>query len=88
MTITGTAGGDDLTHGDAVWEHDSAYVELRDDFVPCITSNGTFGPNSANTVGELGWFLLGGTTNIDQQGGGPPYIGQFAWENNAVAINA
>ena len=88
VTITGTAGGDDLTHGDAVWEHDSAYVELRDDFVPCINDTATFGPGSATSVGELGWFLLGGTTNMDQQGGGPPYIGQFAWENNGVVNNA
>lgn len=80
---------DGLTHGDLVWEHDSAYVELRDDFVPFYST--TFGqtlPN--NPVGELGWFLQpsSGAINLTQNGGNPPYVGWIAWDNNGTASSA
>lgn len=80
---------DGLTHLDTIWEHDSAYVELRDDFVPFYST--TFGqtlPN--NPVGELGWFLQpsSGAINLTQNGGNPPYIGWIAWDNNGTASSA
>jgi len=76
---------DGLTHGDAVWETDSAYVVMRDDFVPF--SSTTIGPNlSSNPIGEMGWILAtGNATNFTQTGGGPPYIGTIAWDNNSTA---
>jgi hypothetical protein len=43
--ITGATDG--LVHGDLVWEHDPAYVELRDDFVTGTTAD--------QNIGELGW---------------------------------
>src|SRR6266550_4061893 len=48
---------DGLTHGDLVWEHDSAYNELKDDFVTLYST--TFGSSatSGSPVGELGWYL-------------------------------
>jgi len=78
---------DGLTHGDPIWEHDSAFVELRDDFVPYFDSiaNGT----TLFQIGELSWQIFNpGSTGMVQQrphGGNPPYIGQFAWENTSTA---
>jgi hypothetical protein len=83
VTVVGTSTGDGLTHGDAVWEHDSAYVELRDDFVPNFAA--TFQSNTVLGIGELGWSLIGSVRVQNQWGGNPPYLGQFTWENQNVA---
>ena len=73
---------DGLTHGDAVWEHDSAYVELRDDFTPYY---GTYGVVAGSlSFGQLGWSLVGQFPSAVQSGGAPPYIGQAAWDQNSV----
>lgn len=82
------AVGDGLTHGDPVWEHDSAYVELRDEFHGTTAVNNSSAVSSSG-IGELGWFLAGSVgSNGGVQGGVPPYIGQYSWENNSVAKNA
>jgi len=76
---------DGLTHGDTVWEHDSAYVELRDDFVPNWANN--FGVSGTNSMGagELGWFINSAPASVNQSGGAPPYLGQLSFDNgNAV----
>lgn len=80
VKISGTAGGDGLTHGDPIWEYDSAYVSLRDDFLTFSTgfSNATFG--------QLNWFLTNSTNvlQIETEGGAPPNMGQVAMENDGT----
>lgn len=78
---------DGLTHGNSVWDYDSAYVSMRDDFMPYL--NNAVSPGSNNYgIGELGWSLFGSVANptaIGFGGGAPPNIGQFSWENYTVA---
>lgn len=74
---------DGLVHGDAVWEHDSAYIELRDDF-----STGSVAPaaGAGLGVGELGWFFQ---NSVGGGGAGflmptmPPNYGQFEFFQTA-----
>ncbi len=78
---------DGLTHGDTVWEHDSAYVELRDDFVTLYST--TFGSAAAvspSPVGELGWYLQPASSSNNPlfSGGNPPYMGQISFENSST----
>lgn len=84
VTIAGTAGGDALTHGDPVWEHDSAYVELRDDFHAIFNGNVT--SPTANFWGQLGWTLTntGAISGPKIDGGNPPYIGQLSFGNTSI----
>lgn len=80
---------DGLTHGDPIWEHDSAYVELRDDFIPSFgNALGATGTSNMG-VGELGWsFIGGGAVGIaNQSGGAPPYIGQLSWDATGSSNN-
>ncbi len=84
-TITSTSTGDGLTHGDPVWEHDSAYFEFRDDFFPYL--NPTSNNSTTAPIGEKGWVLLGSILQSLGHGGNPPYLGQFGWENNSAASN-
>lgn len=68
-TISGTAGGDGLTHGELPWESDPSYVILRDDFIGFNTT--------ASTIGQLGWTLAGAGNTITQRFTSPgiPNIG-------------
>src|SRR5882757_3519807 len=43
--LPATSISDGLVHGDVVWEYDSAYTNLRDDFLA----------NNGGNWGELGW---------------------------------
>jgi hypothetical protein len=78
------AVGDGLTHGDLVWEHDSAYVEHRDDF---ITGSNII--NSPTGVGELGWFFgnSGSATSGNFLSYIPPNIGQFEFFQTGGTAN-
>lgn len=61
---------DGLVHGDAVWEYDSAYSILRDDFVMGTASTSPLGDNSY-------WKLSGtGSPTASNYGGAFPYLGQ------------
>src|SRR5260370_34640809 len=73
--------GDGLVHGDTIWDYDSAYTILRDDF---IAGNATSG-----TIGDLGWiFGAGGTAvAVSQKADGFPYLGQFQFGPNAATSN-
>src|SRR5579859_336716 len=77
-----SSGGDGLVHGDPIWEHDSAYIELRDDF--------TFGNNIGNSfVGELGWNVTVASGTAQMLSGGFPNIGQVElWNGNITSANA
>ena len=76
--------GDGLIHGDAIWETDSAYVQLRDEFVQANSGNAAFG--------ELSWIP---STNTGSNGGllgsasglGPLHIGEVQW-NNSTSSNS
>lgn len=50
VVITGS-GGDGLIHGNTIWEIDSAYFLLRDNFY----QNGNSDSTTAGTVGDLNW---------------------------------
>ncbi len=64
---------DGLIHGDAVWEHDSAYVEIRDDF-----TTGTNSIGAVSGTGELGWFFgNSASTSGNYISNAPPNIGLF-----------
>src|SRR5260370_40227931 len=73
--------GDGLVHGDTIWDYDSAYTILRDDF---IAGNATSG-----TIGDLGWiFGAGGTAVLaSQKADAFPYLGQFQFGPNAATTN-
>ncbi len=65
---------DGLVHGDAVWEHDSAYCEWRDDF-----NFSTAAPVNEAGLGQgQGWTLIGNGTGAGAYLGGlPPNIGVY-----------
>jgi hypothetical protein len=65
------AVSDGLTHGDSVWVHDPAFMELREDF---LTS-------TANAEIGASWIMKGTITNAFNHGGSSPYYGQLAWDN-------
>src|SRR5260370_11622150 len=73
--------GDGLVHGDTIWDSDSAYTILRDDF---IAGNGTSG-----TIGDLGLVLVanGTAVNASQKADAFPYLGQFQFGPNAATSN-
>lgn len=91
INITG-GSGDGLIHGDPIWVHDSAYIELRDDFLSGsgITNSGSDGTVPRNEIGQLGWMLCGtiGSSFGGINGGGFPYIGQMTWTQNGSASAA
>lgn len=69
--------GDGLVHGDAIWEIDPAYVNLREEFVS--------GNTGTASIGELGWspsqilqvpFYTDGLSAI--------YGGEFCWGNSTT----
>jgi hypothetical protein len=78
---------DGLIHGDAIWESDSAYVLMRDDF---ISSSNNSGSNTANNIGAYYWNLTSGVAppTAGFLSSYPPYIGQFVWTNTATASAA
>lgn len=86
ITLTVAATGDGLTHGDPVWEYDSAYVLLRDEF-PNVFNATTDGTNIATQIGELGWGCLntGGVTTAQNTSDHFPYLGSFSWDNSSTA---
>src|SRR5260370_14779513 len=72
--------GDGLVHGDTIWDYDSAYTILRDDF---IAGNATSG-----TIGDLGWvFGNGGSVGASQKADGFPYLGQFQFGPGTASAN-
>jgi hypothetical protein len=84
VTIVGSGGstGDGLIHGDAIWETDSAYIRLRDEFISA-TGNVT-----GNGIGELGWQLSGNTgafqISENHMGLHPLHLGEFTWTNSTT----
>lgn len=76
-TIVGTAGGDGLVHGDAIWETDSGYVALRDDFLRGGTASGAFG--------ELRWGLNPAPTTPTYVTGAAPNLGGLVFSNTSVS---
>ncbi len=85
VTLSGGGGTDGLVHGDSVWPHDSAYVELRDDFI-----NAAQNPASATAqIGSLGWALTQGTSGFTsngfQEGLGSLHIGEMSWGNSSTS---
>ena len=81
VTITGTAGGDGLTHGTTPWETDPGVVYLRDDFHPYLLSS--IGQTTQANVGQLGWAAYGSAASVVYQTGGlSPNAGQYWFSNN------
>jgi hypothetical protein len=73
---------DGLIHGDAIWETDSAYVMLRDDF--------TFMTGSSATAraGALSWANSqnsGSERSTVQAGLGIQHLGEYAWTNSTTS---
>jgi len=85
-TVTQVTDG--LTHGDSVWEHDSAYVEIREEFVNIM--NGSIGQTNitGQPIGTYGWVIQGGVASSALMGGAPPYIGWAHWENSGTVGQA
>ena len=78
VTVTGTATGDGLVHGDKIWAVDPAYVILRDDFIS----------SSTGIIGQLGWNAFGGiTSSAYESGTSAANIGEWSWVNNGIAGN-
>lgn len=51
VNISSTNAGDGLVHGDSIWEIDSAYVSLRDDFLGWFTTSSALLSESAWGIG-------------------------------------
>ena len=79
-------GNDGLVHLDSVWEYDSAYIILRDDFLG--------GNSTTGSIGELGWTTLGvgvggGTAfNVGNDIGGFPNVGQVLIQTGVTTASA
>lgn len=73
-----------IVDGDPIWEIDSAYVLLRDDFNVNRSQDVSVGE-----IGDLAWNL-GGTTGTIQYNWSntPPHLGAIAWLNGASASNS
>jgi len=73
---------DGLVHGDAIWESDSAYTLIRDDF------NGSALTTSGN-VGEIGWTVAGANGGATNAGRWNPFtpdgFGGFNISNSSTA---
>jgi hypothetical protein len=79
---------DGLIHGDAIWESDSAYVLMRDDF---ISSNNSAGTNTINNIGAYYWNLVSSAAPAPAAGflsSYPPNMGQYVWTNSATVNGA
>ena len=86
VTITGTAGGDGLTHATTPWESDPSYVCMRDDFFSCGQSAGTVTPQTNAKIGDLGWeFYSANGGSFSSVLGAPPNVGNVVWENTTTA---
>lgn len=55
VTMSATATGDGLTHGETPWESDPAYVILRDEFSPFLATT--------NSYGDYGWWGINNSTS-------------------------
>jgi len=75
--------GDSLVHGDAVWESDTAYVSMRDDF---LFVSGSGNAINAPFNSELPWYYSG--PNAQQFAGAVPNLGNFLIPNNSTANGA
>jgi len=75
--------GDSLVHGDAIWESDSGYVSMRDDF---LFVSGSGNAINAPFSSELPWYFSG--PNASQFSGAVPNLGNFLIPNNATANGA
>jgi len=72
--------GDGLVHGDAVWEYDSAYTILRDDF--------SLGGSGGGSLGDLNWKQGGtGTPSVSNYNGAFPYMGQIEIYTGVTTAN-
>jgi hypothetical protein len=86
VTITGTAGGDGLTHGTTPWESDPSYICMRDDFFSCGQASGSVTTQTNAKIGDLGWeFYSNSGNSFSSVLGAPPNVGNIAWENTATA---
>jgi hypothetical protein len=83
VTVIGTSTGDDLIHGDSIWEIDPGFIILRDDF---IGGTSTF---SSPLYSELPWTLVnpGSTGNNGWISSGFPCFGSVSFINNSTAGN-
>jgi hypothetical protein len=79
-----TNTGDGLAHGDPIWDVDTAYVLLRDDFTVTRASS-----SSGGAIGELAW-IIGGTAGTAQYqwAGIPPHLGTISWSNATSSGNS
>jgi hypothetical protein len=80
-----TVATDQVVHGNALWEHDSAYFEMRDDFFP--GSGNTPGPAAISTTvssSVTGWFASGTPSESSYLMGAPPNLGQAYWANSGT----
>jgi len=75
---------DGLIHGDKIWETDSAYVFLRDDFLNNFNTDSFGSTTLTGGLGQLGWSLIGNPLIPSQAGGAPPNIGQLSWDNPSL----
>jgi len=76
-TDTDTSAGDGLTHGDPIWDVDSAVFWMRDDFVPAV---------SLTDIGQLGWDVTLGTGGASgSYSGTPPHFGIYYLQSGTVS---
>jgi hypothetical protein len=94
VTIDSLAGGGDgLTHGDAIWEIDPAWLILRDDFLVFTTPSGTNSINnsSGNITSELIWLFTAVSSTypgIISSCGAFPLQGYIHFINDGTASDA
>src|SRR5258706_1046295 len=77
-----TSVTDGLIHGDTIWELDSGYTLMRDEFVGGTAVSGS--------IGELGWILAGTGGSVIAPRGSPfgfPGNGAFLIQNNGSVAN-
>lgn len=75
-----TSVTDGLIHGDKIWETDSAYASIRDEF--------TGGNSLSGSIGDVGWtiFNSAGGTALPMKGvGSLPAVGAWGISNSGTA---
>jgi hypothetical protein len=88
VTINSLAGGDGLTHGDAIWEIDPAWLIMREDFSHSSTSALTTG----GFISDMQWSAVNASSSNYSGsiygGGAFPLQGYVHFTNNGTASSS